>query len=92
MMVLIIALLCCRETKIEVAFDLWNKTAQDDFHLAGRKERLDDLINQKKVLLMLLAGRQSVFNSFHGRILFWSNHATGLRHNLTLFEAQTYTL
>jgi hypothetical protein len=47
----------CRETKIEAAFELWDETAQDDHRLAGRKERShDDLMNQKRTLLMLLTG------------------------------------
>ena len=48
--------LSCRETKIEAAFNLWDETAQDDHRLAGRKERLDDLMNEKRTLLMLLTG------------------------------------
>jgi len=48
--------LSCRETKIEAAFKLWDETAQDDHRLAGRKERLDDLMNEKRTLLMLLTG------------------------------------
>ena len=48
--------LSCRETKIEAAFKLWDETTQDDHRLAGRKERLDDLMNEKRTLLMLLTG------------------------------------
>ena len=53
-----------RETKIKAAFELWNNTAQDDYHLAGHKEHLDDLMNQKKILMTLLAGRQTLGSLF----------------------------
>ena len=63
--------LSCRETKIEAVFKLWDETPQDDHRLAGRKERLDYLMNEKRTLLMLLTGRHLLDlslctrNSFH---------------------------
>ena len=67
----------CRETKIEAAFELWDETAQDDHRLAGRKERShDDLMNQKRTLLMLLTG---VTHRCYSQVLLTGGH-TMYRH------------
>ena len=74
-------ILSCRETRIEAALKLWDATARDDHRLDGRKERLDDLMYEKKSLLMLLTGGDLLdlcFSLFSmtpiPRILFGTNH------------------
>ena len=61
----IISLLLSREIKIEEAFKLWNDTAQDDYRLLGRKQRLDDLMNEKRTLLTIQAGQHKIIYPHH---------------------------
>ncbi len=57
-----LATLCCRGLEIKAAYKIWDKTKSGDHRLAGRKQRYDDLVTEKKTLLAmkdkLLAGGQ----------------------------------
>ena len=50
--------LCCRGPKIEAAHKIWDETESGDHRLAGRKQRYDDLVTEKKTLLAERRDRQ----------------------------------